>query len=535
VFTADNGQVPEFPSRTDARLSTVVFTPEKVERAMKKMKGNMGCGPDGHPSGFIKKLAPHLSVPFCMLFNMCMLEGVLPEVWLEAIVNPLYKKGKKSDVANYRPISLTSVIAKIMERVIKDEMMAFLESDGLLSDSQHGFRGKRSTTTQLLQCLNQWCKAIDDDNYVVDAAYLDFKKAFDSVVHSKLLVKLKAYGIDGELYRFCVAFLSGRTQRVRVGKILSSARNVTSGVPQGSVLGPLFFILYINDLPDTVVESSIAIYADDAKVFHFTRRGEYPHGLQHDLGNGNHWSDIWQLFLSPPKCIALRFASRAQEAVELQLGGIVLGREKETRDLGVMMCSDLRFRTHIFSIVGKAYQRLNLIFRCFQTRNRDFLVRMFITYVRPLVESGNVVWSPSQAYLIKKLEGVQRVFTKRVPGFDDRVCYAVRMSALNLESLEERRLKFDLCEVYKMEMGLSGLNFDEFFDRSIDARTRGHSKKLRVPLNSGRISDSFFSHRVVDNWNALSDFCVTRPTLTSFKNALSLENIARHCNGVFVR
>jgi hypothetical protein len=135
-------------------------------------------------------------------------EGVLPDTWREAIVRPLYKKGKKSDVGNYRPISLTSVMSKIMERIIKNEMMSFLDANGLLSDTQHGFRSKRSVTTQLLQCLNKWCKIIEDDNMYVDVAYLDFKKAFDSVVHSKLLVKLEAYGIAGELLHFCKHFLA---------------------------------------------------------------------------------------------------------------------------------------------------------------------------------------------------------------------------------------------------------------------------------------------------------------------------------------
>jgi hypothetical protein len=152
------------------------------------------------------------------------------------------------------------------------------------------------------------------------------------------------------------------------------------------------------------------------------------------------------------------------------------------------------------------------------------------------VESGCVVWNPSQMYLIKKLEGVQRVFTKRIPCFDNEISYAERMRVLKLESLEERRIKMDLCEVYKIETGMcGGLNFDDFFVRCIDARTRGHSKKLRVPLKTGRISDCFFSHRVVGKWNALSEHCVARPTLPSFKSALGRENISRHCTGIFTR
>jgi ribonuclease P/MRP protein subunit RPP40 len=145
---------------------------------------------------------------------------------------------------------------------------------------------------------------------------------------------------------------------------------VISGVPQGSVLGPLFFILYINDMPDCVLEPIMAIYADDAKVSHPTVRGEVPLNLQIDLNNIDHWSDVWQLYLAPPKCIAMRFSSRSKEPAQLQLAGTDLVKESEVRDLGVTMCSNLLFRKHICAIVAKAYQKLNLIFRCFQCRSR---------------------------------------------------------------------------------------------------------------------------------------------------------------------
>jgi ribonuclease P/MRP protein subunit RPP40 len=285
---------------------------------------------------------------------------------------------------------------------------------------------------------------------------------------------------------------------------MSESKDVISGVPQGSVLGPLFFIVYINDLPDCVLESMMAIYADDAKVSYRTVRGQIPLDLQLDLNRIDHWSDIWQIYLAPPKCIAMRFSSRSKEPAQLQLGGTDLVIETEVRDLGVTMCSNLLFRKHICTIVAKAYQKLNLIFRCFQTRSRNFLLKMYMTYVRPLVESSTTVWSPQDKTLIKKVEGVQRVFTKRIPGLREGVSYGDRLAVLNLESLELRRLKTDLCEVYKIRHRLCGLSFSDFFQFSHNVHTRGHSDKLVVPLNRGRISERFFSHRVVEKWNSLS-------------------------------
>jgi ribonuclease P/MRP protein subunit RPP40 len=291
-----------------------------------------------------------------------------------------------------------------MERVIKKEMMSFLESNKLLSEYQHGFRGKRSTTTQLLQCMSDWSDAIDNGNFHVDAVYVDFKKAFDSVVHTKLLVKLKAYGFyddkrmgnsGGELYRFFEAFLTGRTQQVQVGKSLSDPKAVVSGVPQGSVLGPLLFILFINDLPDKM-KSKMGMYADDAKFYAYTVKGEHPVALQDDMGRADDWSELWQLYLAPPKCCSLRFSKTTQRPDQkplLTLGGAELVKESDIKDLGVIMQSDLRFKKHVYTIVGRAYQRVHMIYKCYRIRTRSFLPKMYLTYVRPIVESGAIVWS----------------------------------------------------------------------------------------------------------------------------------------------
>jgi hypothetical protein len=386
VFTEDNGEMPNLNSRVAAdvpKLMSVIFTPVKVERAMTEMSTKMSSGPDHIPSGFVRKLSPQLCEPLSMLFNRCMAQGILPDVWLEAIVIPVFKKGSRSQVGNYRPISLTSVICKIMERVIKDEILAYLETHRLLSENQHGFRTGRSTTTQLLSCLNQWTDAINSGDFYVDVAYLDYRKAFDSVVHSKLLAKLSAFGISGELLNFCAAFLSGRTQRVQIGDTLSEPMCVKSGVPQGSVLGPLFFIMYIDDIDhrDIVKSSDILMYADDTKLSHLTRRGSFPEGLQADLNRVDGWSTTWQLSLSKEKCSIVRFSSRASDPPTISIGGTDLDEERRVRDLGIMLCPNLHFKDHIFHIVGKAYQRLNLILSVFVCKDMNFLVLMYVTYV----------------------------------------------------------------------------------------------------------------------------------------------------------
>lgn len=226
------------------------------------------------------------------------MSNCVPEIWKKAIITPLFKnKGQRSDPANYRPISLTSAICKVMEKIVRDSLIDFLEKSGILSIHQHGFRSKRSTTSQLIECMNDWTKILDQSQSV-DIIYLDFAKAFDTVSHPKLMFKLRKLGISDELLNWIHEFLSGRTQRVKVGTSLSFVGDVKSGVPQGTVLGPVLFLIYINDLAKVVKNSCLKIYADDVKLYIRSDISVNQHLLASDLKRVYEWSLDWQLQLS---------------------------------------------------------------------------------------------------------------------------------------------------------------------------------------------------------------------------------------------
>ena len=267
IFTdEDTAEIPEPTTQfTGIPIETMNITTEAVNNKLSSLKTDSTPGPDGLHPKLLQLASQNLAGPLASLFRASLDQGILPETWKTAMVVPVHKKGSKQTPGNYRPISLTSIPCKIMESLIRDELMEFLSLTGQLSRHQHGFRPRRSCSSQLLEVLEDWCKIIEQGDSV-DVVYLDFRKAFDAVPHNRLLRKLHGYGVAGKLLRWIEAFLSGRKQKVVVNGSHSDLVPVKSGVPQGSVLGPLLFLLYVNDIP-SVVDCTAKMFADDTKVY----------------------------------------------------------------------------------------------------------------------------------------------------------------------------------------------------------------------------------------------------------------------------
>ena len=249
-----------------------------------------------------------MSLPLCHIFDTSFKNSQIPEQWLSAIVLPVHKKGPTSDPDNYRPISLTSTCCRVMERIINNEILNYLLKYTLISHHQHGFIKRRSTCTNLLECLSDSSLNMQSKLFT-DVLYFDFKTAFDSVSHDKLLVKVATYGISGDLYQWILTFLHDRKQTVRVDNILSSFINVTSGVPQGSVIGPTLFLLFINDVCDIFGDLNVMckLYADDLKLYTTYNLSETHVDVLAAIHRLLSWADMWQLKLAPQKCSVCRF------------------------------------------------------------------------------------------------------------------------------------------------------------------------------------------------------------------------------------
>jgi hypothetical protein len=508
-------------NRNENYLTTVTFTPARVLNLIKVLKNSSSAGPDGIPAIFLKKLKFCLSKPISRLFNCIFSLNVVPDVWKHAFVVPIFKKGKSSCIQNYRPISITCDLCKLFERVIKIDLVNFLVANNILNSAQHGFVSKFSTSTNLLQSLNDWTLSIRNGNYC-RVAYIDFAKAFDSVCHSKLLFKLSNMGINGSLYNIIQSYLDSRTQQVRIDNCFSSIINIVSGVPQGSVFGPLLFVIYVNDitncLPDCV---NMRLFADDVKLYSVIKCELDIAKFQDGLNNLEVWANEWQLKISISKCCIMDL-SRNRNIVSNYSNSLLdanLDCVDKYRDLGVIIDNRLTFKPHILEIVSKAKQRISLIFRTFLTRDSIFLVKSFKSFILPIVDYCSQIWTPYLIHDILLIESIQRGFTKRIPALSG-LSYSERLKQLDLQTLERRRLNFALVLCFKIVHSYVNGQLEDYGLVLSKRPSRGHSLKLTYNNPKTNVQKHFFSCRVCDPWNFLGDDLVMSSSVYRFKTKL---------------
>jgi len=477
-------------------------------------------GPDGIHPLLLKECAATVAEPLALIFSKSYSTGTLPSDWKTAQVVPIFKKGSRTDAANYRPISLTSIPCKIMESMIKDKMQQFLDKNNSITEAQHGFVSGRSCLTNLLEALECWTKALDE-GYGLDIIYLDYRKAFDSVPHQRLMVKLKSYGITGRLLAWIESFLTSRIMRVGIRGSNSEWIDVTSGVPQGSILGPLLFLLFVNDLPGWII-SSTKIFADDIKLWHKISCEADKQYLQNDLKIMASWTWKWQLKLNPPKCKVMHVGHKfdTRYYIEDETGEVELEHVQEEKDLGVFFTNDLKPSMQCQKSAAKARRIIGMVRRNFKRLDKKDFLLLYKTYIRPHIEYCVQSWSPQLNKDIKHLERVQKAATELVSSMK-KLSYDERLKRLGLTTPQKRRARGDLIEVYRIVTGRERIAKEQFFGQAENNHgLRGHSMKLKKERSRLDIRKFFFSQRVVNSWNALPQHVVDAESINLFKNAL---------------
>ena len=480
------------------------------------MNANKSPGPDKFYPRILKQVKDKITKHLTRIFNMSLDEGKVPEDWKLADVTPIFKKGDRKSPGNYRPISLTSVVCKLLETIIRDKIVEYLEKYNLIRDTQHGFRRRRSCLTNLLEFYNKLFH-LHDKAKSLDIIYLDFQKAFDKVPHEKLLLKTEALGITGNIHRWIASWLHDRKQRVLINGESSPWAPVTSGVPQGSVLGPILFIIYINDI-DVGLNNFISKFADDTKIGNAVITEDDKRKLQQDLNKIAEWSSNWQMPFNVNKCQILHIGNR-NKGYEYEMRGQKINTSTSVKDLGITVTRDLKFSQQCSEAAKKANRMLGFIKRNFIFKSKDIVIPLYKSLVRPHLEYCVQYWAPHLSKDITKLESVQRRATKLIPSIRNK-SYEDRLKELDLYSLSKRRLRGNLIQCFKIIKGFDNVNMNNYFTLAPEMPTRGHSLKLsrhRVNLDSTK---HFFTNEVINEWNKLPESVIESTTINMFKSRL---------------
>ncbi|CAG9137746.1 unnamed protein product [Plutella xylostella] len=431
-------------------LGTITITPDIVKTYIDKLDINKGSGIDNIPPIFIVKCKESLAIPLSILFGRSIAEGIMPGKWKTAKVAPIFKGGTKSKATDYRPVSVLSCISKLLEKIVYDSFYPLISKN--IPENQHGFMRKRSVVSNLLQSSCYVLNNIDGGNQV-DAIYTDFSKAFDKVSHYVLLTKLSAMGVHGSLLRWVTSYVTNRSQAVVVGGACSELVKMSSGVPQGSLLGPLFFNAYIFDICNCFQNAHFNLFADDLKLFLIVNSSDDCIRLQDDLTRLQNYCENNKLELNANKCFKISFTRKTNKVVyNYTLANTVLTEKTKLRDLGIIMDSKMLFDAHISHIITRANKMLGFIMRV----GRDFsctetLKILYMTHVRSILEFSSPVWSPQYDVYKQRIEAVQHRFIRHL-AYRERISYKNNYKLLEnyfgLDSLENRRVASDMRLLY---------------------------------------------------------------------------------------
>ena len=392
-----------------------------------------------------------------------------------------------------------------MERLVRNAIVEHMTVNNLFSDCQHGFIKGKSCITQLLEFLEDITVSLDNGKDV-DAIYFDYCKAFDKIPHKRLIKKLENYGRTKQSLKWINDFLSNRRQRVVIKGSYSSWTEITSGVPQGSILGPVLFLAFINELPE-VIKGLMKIFVDDIKFYYPIESPETLKLLQDDVGRLETSAHIWKMLYNNKKCHHVRIGENSgTNNYEMDSGENKTQIERvksEKIDLGIIIDEKLKFREHKTQKVNKANRNLGIIFRTFSCMDKDMFLNLYKSIVHPFVEYATHIWYPQYKKKNKDkimLENVQRR-AMRLMKCLKYLSYPERLKALGLPTQEYRREWADMVQVYKIPHNIDIVNKEKLFKLVPYTSTKGHPFKLFKTRTRLNVRSKFFTQLVVDQWN----------------------------------
>lgn len=521
---------PEMKARNAPGLHTIHFRPASVKRLLSRLDTSKATGPDGVPGRVVKECSAELCLPVTQLFQLISTTGVQPPAWKCAQVVPIHKRNSKSNVKNYRPVSLLPILSKIFESVVNNQLVNYLEKHQLLSSNQYGFRRGLGTSDLLTVLHNQWVNIVGRGGSV-RALAVDIAGAFDRVSHPGLICKLRHYGIQGGLLTWFKSYLRDRKLCAVVDGQTSSQFPLAAGVPQGSILGPTLFLLYINDLEDHLPQGvDLAVYADDTTLYVGMS------GLE-DMGPANDilqlavnavftWGQNWRITFEPSKSQSLVLTTKRSplNLPAISFGGTDIPEVQQLHLLGIRFDTKLSFRAHLRQVAARGNQRLSFLRRAARVLNASGRAVVYKGFVRPVLEYGPLVWMGAAESHLNQLDRVQHR-ALRIIG-----------TGTVLPSLRIRRAVAGLSYLYKLQCLSKPQRLKDIVppQASIILNTRTRSQMVRrhpyqldanLPVSSPDLLRRSFPYGLLAAWNSLPDYILNVPPerkkLHAFKVAVN--------------
>ena len=480
----------------------------------------------------LKNCAEEISYPIFLIWQDSLNSGYIHQNFKNQLITPVFKKGSKAIPQNYRPISLTSHIIKTFERIIRNKIVDHLERNHIICKHQHGFRKGRSCLTQLIKHIDIILKNFLNGNDT-DSIYLDFSKAFDKVVHHILINKLHSYGIRGKLLSWIKEYLSDRVQTVVINGAHSYPAKVISGVPQGTVLGPILFLVYINDLHQCIHHSLISHFADDTRILKAISTSEDVSLLQQDLNETISWSNRNHMILHEDKFeLMCHTTSKCNLSQQLPFSnqyfeyttpnGVNIQHSDIIKDLGIRITPNLSWSPQINMLADSARRLISWVLSVFQDRSEETMMCLYRSLIRSRLEYCSALWNPSKMEDIITLESVQRLFTSKISGLSDYT-YHQRLRKLKLISLQRRRERFIIIQMWKIINNVSpnDLEFTITNNPRRGIKVKVPSINTNASQRSQSLYDSSFGVMGPRLWNILPKKISLITNKTTFKTSLT--------------
>ena len=517
-----NMPLPDFEFLTNARLNNIVITPSLVKRVLSNLDPSKASGPDEISNRVLKLCADSLCNPLSVIFNKSLELGLFPDQWKEALVTAIFKKADRQLKVNYRPISLLCCLSKVFERLVFNDLYEYLTTNGLLASCNSGFRKNDSTINRLLALLDTIHKGLEDRKDAI-LILLDISKAFDKVWHPGLMFKLKQLGITGNLYSWINSYLSNRSQKVVIGGKTSTSLPTHAGVPQGSILGPLLFLVFINDM-SSHIELECHQFADDTTFIYITKTpSAAPAIITNQLCTLTRWSKQWRVTFNASKThfMYITYKHNRPQIDPIYLDNTVISEVTSHTNLGLLIKNNLSWKDHVNSLVEKAQRRLNILARYKYTLPRAVKERLYITMVRPILEYGDVIYDAAPLSTVNLVERVQRRAALICTGAYRHTETQALLRELSWQPLSTRRHTHKLTLFYKIYHHI----YPNYLYNLIPPRQETHynlrrRNELRLPHNRLQSTNNSFFPSTAKVWNVLSPPIKNSTTVNIFKSKI---------------